>query len=535
MIRRLRSSRTVSLFLILLTSCGIWAQPRSAGRNAPTAANPELRTAQYLDLVRQQPSLLLEFLRALPKGGDLHNHLSGAIYDENYIQWAVEDNLCLNRHSATFVAPPCDPEKNIVPAKEILSDTNLYQQVINAQSMRFFDGPESGHDHFFDTFAKFSLASKDHRGEMLAEVVSQAAADHVSYVELLLSPDQGAAERLVTDNKIAFDDNLAAMREKLTNAGLKDVIATGLHNLDNTEARMRDLLHCGTSKAMPGCNVTLRYQYEVGRGHAPAIVFAEFLTGFEMAAADPRMVGVNPVMPEDSYIAMHYFDLHMRMIDYLHGLYPKVHLSLHAGELWTGLVPPEGLRNHIRRSVEVGNANRIGHGVDIMFEDDPVELLKEMADRKIAVEINLTSNDVILGVRGDQHPFPIYRMYGVPVVLSTDDEGVSRSNMTQEYVRAVRDYNLSYPVIKQIVRNSLEFSFLPGQSLWTDSTYKNAVAPCSAGRRSEKPSSTCENFLAHSERARLQWNLEAELDRFENETCCIAAKSSHPFSGVSVR
>jgi hypothetical protein len=40
------------------------------------------------------------------------------------------------------------------------------------------------------------------------------------------------------------------------------------------------------------------------------------------------------------------------------------------------------------------------------------------------VEINLTSNDQILGVHGAMHPFPAYRAAGVPTVLSTDDEGV---------------------------------------------------------------------------------------------------------------
>src|SRR5262249_25375918 len=151
--------------------------------------------------------------------------------------------------------------------------------------------------------------------------------------------------------------------------------------------------------------------------------------------------GVDPVMPEDGYASMHNFDQLMAMFAYfkkLSRLNPVVRLSLHAGELWPGLVPPDGLCCHIRYSVEIAQADRIGHGVDIMFEDDPASLLREMAARKVAVEINLTSNDVILGVRGDQHPFPIYRKFGVPVVINTDDEGVSRSNMTQEYVRAVR-------------------------------------------------------------------------------------------------
>jgi adenosine deaminase len=86
--------------------------------------------------------------------------------------------------------------------------------------------------------------------------------------------------------------------------------------------------------------------------------------------------------------------------------------------------------------------------------------MKEMAARKIAVEINLTSNAVILGVTGKDHPLVAYRAAGVPVVLSTDDEGVSRSDMTNEYMRAVTEQGLRYRDLKQMARASLDYSFL---------------------------------------------------------------------------
>ena len=60
-----------------------------------------------------------------------------------------------------------------------------------------------------------------------------------------------------------------------------------------------------------------------------------------------------------------------------------------------------------------------------MLEKDPIGLMKEMAARNVMVEINLTSNDQILGVSGDDHPLPIYMKYGVPVAISSDDEGRS--------------------------------------------------------------------------------------------------------------
>jgi len=48
------------------------------------------------------------------------------------------------------------------------------------------------------------------------------------------------------------------------------------------------------------------------------------------------------------------------------------------------------------------------------------------------------------------------------VVIATDDEGVSRSDMTHEYLRAVQSYALSYAALKNIVRDSLQYSFAEG-------------------------------------------------------------------------
>jgi adenosine deaminase len=506
-------------FLILVTGA-MSAQPKPVHRAEPIA---EARTARYLDSVRQQPSLLLAFLRAMPKGGDLHNHLSGAIYAEDYIRWAAEDGICLNRQTFAFAPSPCDAEKSLVPATQILQDPALYQNVINALSMRFFNGPESGHDHFFNTFMKFGAVSRNHTGEMLAALMAQAAADRVGYVEVILGLDKGGVSRLVADKAIAFNGDLAALRQALLEVKLGNVVADSRKNLDEAEAQAREVLHCGSTQAQPGCTVSVLYQYEVRRGLPSTTVFADMLTGFELAKSDSRVLAINPVMPEDAYVPMHDFALHMRMIDYLHGLYPNVHLSLHGGELWPGLVPEQGLRDHIRQSIDVGHAQRIGHGVDVMFEEDPVGLLKAMAAKKIAVEINLVSNDQILGVRGDAHPLPIYLEYGVPVALSTDDEGVSRSDMTEQYIRAATEYHLSYPTLKQIVRNSLEYSFVPGESLWKDSSYSRFSAQCgSDAAGAAKLSTSCDQFLGKSQKARLQWQLEDDFRQFEAKSCCNA-------------
>jgi hypothetical protein len=128
------------------------------------------------------------------------------------------------------------------------------------------------------------------------------------------------------------------------------------------------------------------------------------------------------------------------------------------------------------------------------------------------VEINLTSNDTILDVVGARHPFEAYRRAGVPLALSTDDEGVSRIDLTHEFVRAVKTYGLGYADLKTLVRNSLEYAFLPGESLWRQTVPFAMVEAC-AGQ--QLPSPACRDFLGRSEKAATQWRLEIEFARFE--------------------
>jgi adenosine deaminase len=507
--------RTVFIIVILVNmSVALAAQP---------STSPEQRAGQYMESVRRQPSLLLAFLREMPKGGDLHNHLGGAIYAENLIDFAARDGLCVDRPTSSLVSAPCDASCDKSAARPAAAcsyhDQTLYNALVDAWSMRNWErGHESGHDHFFASFDKFYVAMSNHMGESIALAARQAAADHLQYVELMHTADGMQSAQL--GMKLGWNQNFAEMRDQLLSGGLKDVAAATRKKLDDDETGMRETLRCGTPQADPGCELTVRYLYQVLRDLPPEAVFAQILLGFELASADPRFVGLNLVTPEDWYVPMRDFDLHMKMLDYLHSIYPKVHLSLHAGELSLGLVAPEAITFHIRESVEVGHAERIGHGVDVMNEHDPLGLLQEMAKRGILVEICLTSEDTILGARGDNHPFPIYRRYHVPHALATDDEGVSRSDLTHEYLRAVESYHLSYADLKGMARQSLEHSFLPGASLWTDAQQIHAVAACEGDRtREAKPelSLACHSFLAANERARIQRKLEKEFAEFETK------------------
>jgi hypothetical protein len=129
----------------------------------------------------------------MPKGGDLHDHLTGAVYAETFLEYAKRDGLCIDTQKLAIVDCPATPVGTIVPAANTASDPNLYSAILDSLSMRQFRPVnESGHDHFFATFGIFGAVSHRHIPEMVTDVVSRFAAENVDYVELMFAPDQGA-------------------------------------------------------------------------------------------------------------------------------------------------------------------------------------------------------------------------------------------------------------------------------------------------------------------------------------------------------
>lgn len=503
----------------------------SISASAQTAVAPQVLEARaeraYRSAIAAGPMALRAFLVQFPKGADLHVHLSGAVYAETFIRDAGEDGLCVDPAAMSFTKPPCTAP--LVPASKVPANQDLYDRLINAFSMRNFvpTAGYSGHDQFFSTFSRFGGINKSHTGEWIDEAASRSAAQNQQYLELMQTPSFGHAATIAKEigwSKGDAQPDFAQLRQKLLDHGLRDEVDTDREEVRSAEAQRRQIEHCGSPQATPACQVETRSIYQVLRGFAPEQVFAQTLLGFETVKAtldahEAGFVGINFVMPEDGFVSMRDYTLQMKMLDYLHSVYPQVPVSLHAGELVQGLVPPEGLRFHVRQAVELGHASRIGHGVDVMYEDNAQTLLKEMAEKHIMVEINLSSNEGILGIKGINHPFPLYRAAHVPVALSTDDEGVSRIDITQEYVRAALDYKLSYADLKQLARTGMEHSFLSGPSLWATTDLFIAPAANCKGQTlgTETPSAPCKTFLDASEKATAQWELERRIRAFETK------------------
>lgn len=467
------------------------------------------------DMAKMTGGQLTAFTRAMPKGGELHNHISGGIFAETLLAWAVEDGLCINVKTLS-VTPPCQPGEDLKPAAAIKTDEVLRAAMIDSFSVRHADFLDrSGHDQFFSAFGRFGAAGAKRDGDMLANVVDSLARQNTFYLEAMVTP-QGVASRVKGAQVGWKGGDLAAQKAANTAAGLDALVPAAIAETDAMEARARALMKCGTPEALPGCQVTVRYLVQTSRVAPPEQTFAQLQMGVALIAADKRWVGLQMVAPEDHPLAIANYSLHMKMVDYLtdHGRTAKA--ALHAGELSMAYAAPEALRDHIAQAVRVAGARRIGHGVDLPLETGAEALAAEMAAKGILVEVNLSSNDAILGVSGKAHPYALLRQRGVPVSLSTDDAGILRIDLSHEYARAA-DEGASYADLKASARNAIAFSFLAGEGLWDDpGAYRRPAKACAGqvGKVEPKPGA-CSDLIAASDKAREQWRHERLLAAFE--------------------
>lgn len=498
-----------------LSSCASLGEsvPNLIATAADGGSAQTVKTAQWFAENRNSPPRLRAFLKKMPKGGDIHTHLSGAVYAESYLQWATDEKLCVNPETGVISEDNHEPcqVKPEVPVATAMKDSELYGNLVDKMSLRNFEYAEqSGHDQFFEAFGKFAGGSK---GQMIAELSNRAARQNIAYLEMMITVGKKYSKQFSQQVRFAGDIDVAY--QQIIAAGLKGTIPAGQQELQGVEQQAKSVLACDSAQPQPGCATERRYVLQINRTGEPSRVFAEMVYAFETATAEPLAGGVNMVAPEDNVVALRDYNLHMQMIGYLSARYPDVPVSLHAGELTLGLVPPDHLHDHIRKAVEVAGAKRIGHGVDVLYEDNPFQLMKTMRERGVLVEICLTSNDAILGVEGKQHPFPEYLKAGVPATLASDDEGISRIDLTHEYQRAAEGYGLSYPDLKTLARNSIHYAFLKGQSLWASPAYSQMQPAC---RNSDfaKPGASCQQFLDANDKAEVEWKLEQQFRAFEN-------------------
>ena len=467
-----------------------------------------------VDLSRMTGGERIAFLQAMPKGGELHNHLGGGVFAETWMAWAIESGLCIDINQLAFTS--CKAGGDLKPAAAVKTDEALRSAMIDSLSVRhpgFRD--RSGHDHFFTAFGRFGAAGFNRNGDVLADAMDTLARQNTFYLEAMVSPQSFQAS--AKGAQIGWKGgDLEAQRAAGQAAGVESLVPAAIADTNSMETRARSILKCDTPQAGPGCQVTVRYLVQTNRIAPPEQTFAHLQMGVALIAADKRWVGIQMVAPEDSAPALANYDLHMRMVAFLTDKGRKVPVALHAGELSWQVASPADLRSHVNDAVRIAGARRIGHGTDIAQEANAEDLAADMAKQGVLVEVNLSSNAAILEVSGKDHPYAWLRQRGVPTSLSTDDAGILRIDLTHEYVRAAEE-GASYQDLKASARNAIAFSFLSGEGLWADpGGYRKPAKACDGqiGAAQPKPGA-CAQLISDSDKAREQWRYELLLRTFE--------------------
>jgi adenosine deaminase CECR1 len=388
------------------------------------------------------PAQLYRFLYAMPKGGDLHNHLAGAVRSE----WFWDAALAAQQRGYSYYTRVrimnCAPyghdefgaAKALLLFKDIqagkyaaldacgksefkrLQDLDAGEKQAWLESMRL-DQSYEGRNEFFEAIWD-RIGDLLHNPYLICDVLVRNmdafGREGVVYVET----QQGVQGAVKADGSAySVDEAVAIYRECLASPRAK---ATGV------EVRFQNTL----LRFAPDAEQKLRDLYAINDR------YRDLYVGVNMAGREDNGKGYPlrflPVLRE------------------LRHKYPDINLSIHAGET-------DEPDYHVRDTLLLG-AQRIGHGVNLIR--DPETLLL-MRNGPYMVEINLISNLLLEYVSDySQHPFPEYLRIGVPVALSTDDRGMWDSNLSDEFYVAVKEFNLSWEEIVKLGRNSLYYAFL---------------------------------------------------------------------------
>ena len=471
--KKLTFALSVAVFSLVM----IPALAKDTGASAQV--NLQTTRQYYAQLLAAKEPQLAEInmlMTMLPKGGDIHHHYSGAIYAETYLDWVDQQGFCIYHESNLAnkqekfrieIKPSLssEPNKSCIKVDAVGKDVAFYRELISTWSDKDFDNHShqqlAPDQHFFNTFGYFSPIAKFSTNVGLNILKQQAKAENQQYLETMLKSAP------VTDHP-EFSVKLDSLASSASGASAEDLnaafdkLANFLAQDEAAQKKISDYVKelSNDVAGIDDADFSLRIQSYVSRNSAASKIFSGLFSAFSASQNSPLIVGVNIVGPENGLVALRDYTLHMQMFRFLKQRFPKVHLSLHAGELALGMAPPEHLQQHIRSAIDIAGAERIGHGVDITQEANPDKLLADLKQSNVAIEINLTSNAFILGVQPQAHPVTLYLRHQVPIVITSDDAGVSRNNLSNEYFLFVSRYKPSYDTLKKVVGNSIRYSFL---------------------------------------------------------------------------
>lgn len=323
--------------------------------------------------------LTYQNLKAMPKV-DLHRHFEGSLRLETLLEIARQYDLDVPHHDIEALRP--------------------LVQVTN-------DPPNA---HTF--LAKFEVLRLFYRSpdiirRLAYEVVADAAADNVHYLELRFSP-QALSRSQGFDMSEATDWFIESVKQASQDFGIEVRLIVTLVRHDPIEQ-------------------------------------AREVAEIAFERIDQGIVGLDLAGDEVNHSSMPFCEL------FLEAKQLGMGVTIHAGE-WTG---PET----VRTAIEKLGADRIGHGVNIVSDNEVIQLVRR---KNVALEVCLTSNKQTGSIRSlHNHPIKDFLHMDVPVTLNTDDPTVSNIVLSDEYQIAMKTVGLTYNDLRTMTLTAIDSSFLP--------------------------------------------------------------------------
>jgi len=383
-------------------------------------ANASEFDARFEEIRRNaSPLEMYAFFWDMPKGGDIHHHLSLSFRPEEIYQTASNFYTRVK-----LTACPGGSEDSAPPLRFRMVSPANYSALSACEQGDYvqlakLDGEQKA------AWASSLIIDRAYEGRNeFFEVIVNRVTDIARNPETMLQLMATLLQRYARENILYLETQYLAPS-------------------DEVAAKVRARLAEPDLASLP---TKVRFQAVIVRFRPDAEQLLERAYAFVDRNRD-LWVGVNMAGREDNAKgnALRFLPAFRK----LRRTYSGIHLSIHGGEV--DAAGPE-----VRNTLLLG-AERIGHGFNLIT--DPETMLQMRRGRNL-VEVNLVSNRLLeYSPDLDAHPFIEYLRFGIPVCLNTDDSGVWDSNLTDEYMLASKHYRLTWSEIVQLGRNSLEHSF----------------------------------------------------------------------------
>lgn len=294
---------------------------------------------------------------------------------------------------------------------ELAKENNVQLPTMDPEGLR--DALHAGKmcDDLVDYLKAFDITCKVLQTEASLEraayeLAEDAAAENVKYIEVRYAPVLHTVEGLRLDQVV-------------------QAVLDGLKRAERVYDIQTGLIICGIRNMDP--EISLRMA-EV------AIAFKNRgVVGFDLAGAEVD----NPAK-------------HHREAFYLIRN-NNINVTIHAGEAYG----PES----ISQAIHYCGSHRIGHGTRLRESGD---LLNYVNDHRIPLEVCLKSNIQTRSAKSmASHPFKFYLDLGLRVTLNTDNRLITDTTVSDEYLLAQRQWNLSAEELGWIMENGFQSAFLP--------------------------------------------------------------------------